>query len=48
MSELYYRNSAGHAYADYDINKIKLFVNNESTGQSAIDPNTIYPIDQLM
>jgi hypothetical protein len=48
MSELYYRNSAGHAYADYDVNKIKLFVNNESTMESAIDPNTIYPIDQLM
>jgi hypothetical protein len=32
MSELYYRNAAGHAYADYDINKIKLFVNNESSG----------------
>ena len=48
MSELYYRNSAGHAYADYDVNKIKLFVNNDSTGQLAIDPNTIYPINQLM
>ena len=48
MSELYYRNSAGHAYADYDINKTKLFVNNESSGQLAIDPNTIYPINQLM
>ena len=23
MSELYYRNAAGHAYADYDVNKIK-------------------------
>lgn len=29
MSELYYRNSAGHAYADYDVNKIKLFADDK-------------------
>jgi hypothetical protein len=26
MTELYYRNAAGHAYADYDINKTKYTV----------------------
>ena len=31
MSELYYRNSAGHSYADYDVNKIKLFADNEQS-----------------
>lgn len=30
MSELYYRNIAGHAYADYDVNKIKYNVNNKT------------------
>ena len=30
MSELYYRNSAGHVYADYDVNKIKLFSDEQS------------------
>ena len=30
MSELYYRNSAGHSYADYDVNKIKYLVDNKT------------------
>jgi len=36
MSELYYRNIAGHAYADYDVNKIKYNVNNK-TGEVTYD-----------
>jgi len=28
MSELYYRNSAGHAYADYDVNKVHYTIDN--------------------
>lgn len=48
MSELYYRNTAGHAYADYDINKTKITVNNKSEQKLPIDPNTLYDINQLM
>ena len=48
MSELYYRNAAGHAYADYDINKTKLIVDNKYEGQPLIDPNTLYDINELM
>ena len=48
MSELYYRNAARHAYADYDINKTKITVNNKYEGQPLIDPNTLYDINQLM
>ena len=40
MSELYYRNSAGHSYADYDVNKIKLFADNKQ-------PNTIQNSEDL-
>lgn len=38
MSELYYRNKAMHAYADYDINKIKYTVNNRTGNPSYIQP----------
>lgn len=49
MSELYYRNAAGHAYADYDINKIKIIVDNSVNNSNAnIDPNTLYDINKLM
>ena len=48
MSELYYRNAARHAYADYDINKTKLIVDNKYEGQPLIDPNTLYDINELM
>ena len=48
MSELYYRNTAGHAYADYDINKTKITVNNKSEQKLPIDPNTLYNINELM
>ena len=48
MSELYYRNAAGHAYADYDINKTKITVNNKSEQKLPIDPNTLYNINELI
>ena len=49
MSELYYRNAAGHAYADYDINKIKIIVDNSvNNSNTNIDPNTLYDINELM
>jgi len=38
MSELYYRNKAMHAYADYDINKIRYTVNNRTGDPSYIQP----------
>ena len=46
---MYYRNAAGHAYADYDINKIKIIVDNSVNNSNAnIDPNTLYDINSLM
>jgi hypothetical protein len=39
MTELYYRNSAGHAYADYDANKTKYLVDNDKEGTTGLDPN---------
>ena len=48
MSELYYRNSAGHAYADYDANKTKYTVDNNGAGTSGLDPNQLYTIEQIM
>ena len=40
MTELYYRNSAGHAYADYDINKVKYTVTKGGALQYATDGDT--------
>jgi hypothetical protein len=48
MTELYYRNSAGHAYADYDANKTKYTVDNEGPGTSGLDPNSLYTIEEIM
>jgi hypothetical protein len=48
MTELYYRNSAGHAYADYDANKIKYTVDNTGAGTTGLDPNTLYSIEDIM
>ena len=48
MSELYYHNAAGHAYADYDLNKTKITVNNKSEQKLPIDPNTLYNINELI
>jgi hypothetical protein len=43
MSELYYRNSAGHAYADYDVNKVKYLVDNKVTTGEYADPTSFDP-----
>jgi hypothetical protein len=59
MTELYYRNSAGHAYADYEINKVKYTVNEngvpEYSGIGAefdvdkpLNPEERYTIDQIV
>jgi hypothetical protein len=49
MSELYYRNSAGHSYADYDINKIKFTVDNTATTTvGGLIPDKLYSIDEIM
>jgi hypothetical protein len=48
MSELYYRNAAGHVYADYDANKVKYLVDNDHEGTSVLNPNTLYNIEQVM
>ena len=49
MSELYYRNKAGHAYADYDTNKIKYDVNNEYVSTSGgLNPDQLYNIEEVM
>jgi len=39
MTELYYRNSAGHSYADYDVNKIKYLVDNSTGAVSYESPD---------
>jgi hypothetical protein len=51
MTELYYRNAAGHAYADYDINKVVYNVDNThgpTIGDEELDPNKLYHIDEIM
>jgi len=48
MSELYYRNSAGHAYSDYDINKVKFNVDNTHIGTEGLDPNELYHVEDIM
>lgn len=48
MSELYYRNAAGHAYADYDANKVKYIVDNNSESTSGLKPNELYNIEEVM
>ena len=49
MTELYYRNSAGHAYADYDINKVKFTVDNLAEKDiNALDPLKLYNIEEVM
>jgi len=59
MTELYYRNSAGHAYADYDINKIKYTagdngevtyagINSDFRTDLPLNPEERYTIDQIV
>jgi transcription elongation factor Elf1 len=48
MSELYYRNSAGHAYADYDINKVKFNVDNTHVVTEGLDPDKLYHVEDIM
>jgi len=40
MTELYYRNAAGHAYADYDVNKTKYTVTKNGAVEYASDGDT--------
>ena len=59
MTELYYRNSAGHAYADYEINKVKYTVNENGKPEYAgiegdfsvdkpLNPEQRYNINQIV
>ena len=41
MSELYYRNSAGHSYADYDVNKTRYTINNKTGAPAYVTPDDV-------
>ena len=47
MSEIYYRNKAGHAYADYDDNKI-IYNVNEALEENDDNDNSIFNIVEVM
>ena len=49
MSELYYRNIAGHYYADHDNNKVKYKIKTEiTTNEGILQPDEIYDINYLV